>query len=325
MPRYLVTGGAGFIGSHLSEALIQQGALVRVLDNFSTGRHENIAHLLDRMELIQGDVRSLDDLKAAMEGVDFVLHQAALPSVSRSIINPAITHEVNATGTLNVLLAAREANVRRVVYASSSSVYGNSPVLPKREDLLPEPISPYASAKLSGEHYCRAFHQVYGLETVCLRYFNVFGPRQDPNSDYSAAIPRFILRMLLGERPTIYGDGLQSRDFTYVSNVVQANLLATGVRCAAGGVFNVACGKRYTLLHVIETLNCILGKTLEPAFSPPRSGDVRDSLASIDRAVEVLGYRPQVVLRPGLEDTVRALSDMPPTAVPESEPGGMGC
>jgi UDP-glucose 4-epimerase len=305
MPRYLITGGAGFIGSHLTEALIQQGAPVRILDNFSTGRRENIVHLLDRIELTEGDIRDLDTVRRAMQGMDFVLHQAALPSVSRSVLDPATTHEVNATGTLNVLIAALEAKMKRVVFASSSSVYGNSPTLPKREDMPTEPISPYAVSKLAGESYCRAFTHVYGLETACLRYFNVFGPRQDPNSEYAAAIPRFVTLMLKGERPTIYGDGLQSRDFTYVANAVRANLLACQAEQAAGGVFNVACGEQHTLLKVIDTLNHILGRNLRPAFAAPRPGDIRDSLASIARASQILGYRPETNLKAGLEFTAQ--------------------
>ncbi len=305
--RYLITGGAGFIGSHLIEALIQRGARVRVLDNFSTGRRENIASLLDRIEVVEGDIRDLNTVRRAMEGVDFVLHQAALPSVSRSIVDPTTTHEVNATGTLNVLLAAHEAKVKRVVYASSSSVYGINPVLPKQEDMATEPISPYASAKLAGENYCRTWSHVYGLQTVCLRYFNVFGPRQDPHSEYAAAIPRFISLMLAGDRPTIYGDGLQSRDFTYVKNIVRANLLACQDKQAASGIFNVACGEQHSLLKVIDTLNQILGMELKPIFAKARPGDIRDSLASIARARQFLGYQPVTHLRAGLEYTVQWL------------------
>ena len=289
----------------MTDALVQQGALVRILDNFSTGRRENIVHLLDRVELAEGDIRDLNAVRRAMQGMDFVLHQAALPSISRSVLDPATTHEVNATGTLNVLIAAREAKIERVVYASSSSVYGNSPTLPKREDMPAEPISPYAVSKLAGENYCRSFTHVYGLETVCLRYFNIFGPRQDPNSEYAAAIPRFVTLMLKGERPTIYGDGQQSRDFTYVANAVRANLLACRADQAAGGVFNVACGEQHTLLKVIDALNHILGGNLRPIFAAPRPGDIRDSLASIARASQLLGYRPETSLEEGLESTAQ--------------------
>ena len=289
----------------MTDALVQQGALVRILDNFSTGRRENIVHLLDRVELAEGDIRDLNAVRRAMQGMDFVLHQAALPSISRSVLDPATTHEVNATGTLNVLIAAREAKIKRVVYASSSSVYGNSRTLPKREDMPAEPISPYAVSKLAGENYCRSFTHVYGLETVCLRYFNIFGPRQDPNSEYAAAIPRFVTLMLKGERPTIYGDGQQSRDFTYVANAVRANLLACRADQAAGGVFNVACGEQHTLLKVIDALNHILGGNLRPIFAAPRPGDIRDSLASIARASQLLGYRPETSLEEGLESTAQ--------------------
>jgi nucleoside-diphosphate-sugar epimerase len=224
IPLYLVTGGAGFIGSNIAERLVQQGERVRVLDNFATGKRENIAPWLDRIELIEGDVRDPETVRRAMEGVEYVLHQAALPSVPRSVADPLTTHQVNATGTLNVLLAAREAGVKRLVYASSSSVYGNNPELPKREDMPTNPLSPYAVSKLAGEQYCRTFAQVYGLDTVCLRYFNVFGPRQDPASQYAAVVPKFVTAMLNGGQPVIYGDGTQSRDFTYVENVVEINL-----------------------------------------------------------------------------------------------------
>ena len=303
MSRYLVTGGAGFIGSHLTQALVQQGARVRVLDNFCTGRRENIAHLADQIELIEGDIRDLDTVRYAMQGMDYVLHQAALPSVPRSIADPLTSHHVNATGTLDVLIAAREAGVKRVVYASSSSVYGNSPVLPKREDMPLAPISPYASSKLAGESYCQAFTHAYGLETVCLRYFNVFGPRQDPESQYAAVIPKFIIALLSGNQPTIYGDGHQSRDFTYVTNVVHANLLACSADQAVGKVFNVACGEQHTLLEIVTLLNHVLGTALEPRFDLPRPGDVRHSLADMAQASHVLGYGPEIGLQTGLEYT----------------------
>jgi UDP-glucose 4-epimerase len=303
MSCYLVTGGAGFIGSHLTEALVQRGACVRVLDNFCTGRRENIAHLADQIELIEGDICDLEAVRHAMQGVDYVLHQAALPSVPRSIADPLTSHHVNVTGTLNVLIAAREAGIKRVVYASSSSVYGNSPVLPKREDMPLAPISPYASSKLAGESYCQAFTHAYGLETICLRYFNVFGPRQDPESQYAAVIPKFITALLRGDRPTIYGDGHQSRDFTYVTNVVHANMLACSADQAAGKVFNVAGGEQHTLLEIVTLLNRILGTALEPEFDPPRPGDVRHSLADTAQASHVLGYRPEIGLQTGLEYT----------------------
>jgi UDP-glucose 4-epimerase len=302
---YLVAGGAGFIGSNIVAELIQRGERVRVLDNFSTGRRENIAQLVDHIDLIEGDLRDLSTVRQATEGVDYVLHQGALPSVQRSIDAPLATHAANATGTLNVLIAARDSGLRRVIYASSSSIYGDSPTLPKREDMAPAPKSPYAVSKMAGELYCRAFHEVFGLETVCLRYFNVFGPRQDPTSQYSAVIPLFIMAMLRGEVPTIYGDGEQSRDFTYVANVVQANLLAAAAhRDVVGRVFNVARGERYTLLDLIAALNAILGTNVEPVHASPRPGDVRHSLADISAARETLGYEPQVDFRDGLRRTV---------------------
>ncbi len=316
--RVLVTGGAGFIGSHLVDELVRRGARVRVLDNFSTGRRENL-HLSDlepsdlqpsnlspstAIDLIEGDIRDLAVVKAATQGVDYILHQAALPSVPRSVADPLTTHEVNATGTLNVLLAARQAGVKRVVYASSSSVYGDSPTLPKREDMPTDPLSPYAASKLAGENYCRAFYQVYGLPTVALRYFNVFGPRQDPASQYAAVIPKFITALLRGEPPAIYGDGTQSRDFTYVTNVVQANLLACEREEAVGQVMNVACGGRYTLLDLYRELAALTGAEVQPVFAPARPGEVKHSLAAIDRAAQALGYRPQVHWREGLRRTV---------------------
>ena len=301
---YLVTGGAGFIGSNIVEELLKRGEKVRVLDNFSTGKRENILPFLDRIELIEGDIRSYHIVREAVDGVDFVLHQAALPSVPRSIKDPITTNEVNVGGTLNILNAALDAGVKRVVYASSSSIYGNSEVLPKREDMTPNPMSPYAVSKLAGEKYCQVFSQIYRLETVCLRYFNVFGPRQDPNSQYSAVIPKFIAAMKKGERPTIYGDGKQSRDFTYVANVVEANLLACQVNSALGEVFNIACGKRYSLLGLVSKLNEIFGNNIEPIFTEPRKGDVRHSLASIVKAKKLIGYNPSVGFEQGLRKVV---------------------
>jgi len=301
---YLVTGGAGFIGSHIVEELVRRGEQVRVLDNFSTGRRENIAPFLERIELIEGDLRDLPTVRRAVEGVDYVLHQGALPSVPRSIADPLTSNAANITGTLHLLVAARDAGVKRVVYASSSAVYGDSPTLPKREDMLPAPKSPYAVSKLSGEHYCQVFTQVYGLETVSLRYFNVFGPRQDPTSQYAAVIPIFITAMLRGEPPPVHGDGLQSRDFTYVTNNVQANLLAATTPGIAGRVFNIACGRRYTLLELIAALNDILGTHIEPVHTPPRPGDVRHSLADITAAQEAMGYQVEVDFYEGLRRTV---------------------
>ena len=302
--RYLVTGGAGFIGSHIVDELVRRGETVRVLDNLATGKRENLADAWDRIEFIEGSLTDPATVQRAMQGVNYVLHQGALPSVPRSVADPATSHEVNVTGTVNVLIAARDAGVQRLVYAASSSAYGNSPTLPKCEDMPTNPLSPYAVSKLAGEHYCRAFHQVYGLETVCLRYFNVFGPRQDPKSQYAAVIPRFIEMMRRGEPPTIYGDGSQSRDFTYVANVVQANLLAATAPGAAGRVVNVACGQRHTLLDLVAALNRLLGTDLEPAFQPDRAGDVKHSLADIGAAKELLGYEMLVPFEEGLRRTV---------------------
>jgi nucleoside-diphosphate-sugar epimerase len=307
--RCLVTGGAGFIGSNIVERLVEEGQSVRVLDNFSTGKQENIEPWLDRIELVEGDLRDLETVREAVEGVDYVLHQGAIPSVPRSVDDPMRSHESNATGTLNVLIAARDAGVKRVVYASSSSVYGDSPEFPKREEMATNPLSPYAVSKLAGENYCRAFHEVYAMETVCLRYFNVFGPRQDPSSQYAAVIPAFVTAMLDGERPVVYGDGLQSRDFTYVANVVEANLLACRADRGAGGVFNAACGERTTLLELLETLERVIGREAEPRFEAPRPGDVKHSMAAIERARDGLGYEPEVGFEEGLRRTVAFFSD----------------
>ena len=302
---YLVTGGAGFIGSNLVERLVALGRRVRVLDNFSTGRVENLAPWRDQIEVVEGDIRDPAALGRAMAGVQYVLHQAALPSVPRSVADPLTSHEVNATGTLRVLLAAREAGVQRLVYASSSSVYGDSPELPKHEAMAPAPLSPYAVSKLAGEQYCRTFTAVYGLETVCLRYFNVFGPRQDPGSAYAAVVPKFTAALLDGRQPLVYGDGQQSRDFTYVENVVAANLLACQADGAAGQVLNVACGQRFTVLEMLAGLEAALGRRAEPRFADPRPGEVRHSLASIDRARAQLGYEPVVTFEEGLRRTAR--------------------
>jgi len=306
MIRYLVTGGAGFIGSHLCEELLRRGESVVVLDNFATGRRENIQHLLGNLELIEGDLRDLDTVRRAVTGADYVLHQGALPSVPRSVADPIATHEVNAQGTLNLLVAARDEGVKRVVLASSSSVYGDTPILPKREDMAASPKSPYAVSKLAAECYCRVFHEIYGLETVSLRYFNVFGPRQDPRSQYAAVIPRFVRAMLDGGQITIYGDGEQTRDFTYVANVVEANLLAAKAPRAAGQVFNIACGQRISLNEVVRLLAEITGCAPNVRYDPPRAGDVKDSLADASAARRVLGYEPHVSFEQGLLRTVEA-------------------
>lgn len=301
---YLVTGGAGFIGSHITERLVGEGHHVRVLDNFSSGHETNLDSFQDGVELIRGDIRDARLVNEAAKGVDIVFHEAALGSVPRSVADPVTTHEVNITGTLNVLLAAREASVKRVVYASSSSVYGETPVLPKREDMNPQPLSPYALSKLAGEHYASVFKKVYGFEIVSLRYFNIFGPRQDPESQYAAVIPRFITALLEGKAPVIYGDGLQSRDFTYVENVVNANLLAAEAEGVGGLAFNVACGGRYSLLDLLVKVKAMLGSSIEAIHEAPRAGDVRDSQAAIEAAEQALGYRVTVDFEEGLRRTV---------------------
>lgn len=304
MAQYLVTGGAGFIGSNLVEALVAEGHTVRVFDSFVTGRRQNLTHLLDRIELVEGDIRSYHLVQAAMQGVDYVLHQAALPSVPRSVHDPITSSAVNVEGTLHVLHAARAAGVRRVVMASSSSVYGANPALPKHEEMCPQPQSPYAISKLAAEQYTLLFRQLYGLETVALRYFNVFGPRQDPLSQYAAVIPRFIQAMAAGKRVTVHGDGRQSRDFTYIDNVVYANLLACTAPDAAGSVINVACGVRHTLLDLVDRLAEILGCTPQVQHIPSRPGDVPHSHADIGRAQRLLGYTPPVDFADGLRRTV---------------------
>jgi UDP-glucose 4-epimerase len=288
----LVTGGAGFIGSHLVEALLARGHRVRVLDNFSTGRRENLAGCRGRIELVAGDLTDLDTVRAATRDAELVFHQAALASVPRSVADPLATHHACVTGTLHVLMAAREAGVRRVVYAASSSAYGGSASLPKRETDPTLPLSPYAVAKLASEQYCAAFSQVYGLETVRLRYFNVFGPRQPPDSPYAAVIPRFLEAMLAGRSPLIHGDGQQSRDFTFVADVIQANLLAAEAPGVSGQVYNIACGRRTSLLELVEKINALLDTDIEPVHDAPRPGDVRHSQADIARAQADLGYCP---------------------------------
>jgi UDP-glucose 4-epimerase len=304
MATYLVTGGAGFIGSNLVRALADQGERVRVLDNFVTGRPENLAGVEGKFELFRGDITDAGLVGAASAGCDYVLHQAALPSVPRSIAQPLECDRTNVLGPLTVLQAARAAGVRRVVYAASSSAYGETPTLPKVETMTPAPLSPYAVSKLAGEHYLSVYHRCYGLETVALRYFNVFGPNQDPKSEYAAVIPRFVTSALAGTPPTLYGDGLQSRDFCYIENAVQANLLACTAPSAAGGVFNVACGVRTTLLDVIAQLSRIVGRAITPRHEPERAGDIKHSLADIGRARQVLGYTAPVPFEEGLRRTV---------------------
>jgi len=306
MTRALVTGGGGFIGSHLAEALLKKGHEVRVLDNFSTGKRENLTfgNHTSSLEIVDGDIRDLALCQKVMEGVDFVFHQAALPSVQRSVEDPLGSHSVNVGGTLNVLLAARDAKVKRVMYASSSSIYGDTPTLPKREDMSPTPLSPYALQKYTGEQYCRLFSQLYGLETVSLRYFNIFGPRQDPNSVYSAVIPRFIDALLHRRSPIVYGDGEQSRDFTYIDNVVQANVLAMSAERLQGEVVNIACGQRISLNQLLGFLKQWIPSERPAVYEEARSGDVRHSLADISRAKERLRYEPAAGIEMGLKRTV---------------------
>jgi len=305
MAKYLVTGGAGFIGSNITDALVEAGEDVRVLDNFYTGKRQNIAHLDGKIELIEGDLRNPDHVKRAVDGIEFVLHQGAVPSVPRSVADPVTAHEVNITGTLNLLLASRHSGVRRIVFASSSSVYGDTPTLPKREDMIPNPLSPYATNKITGEYYMKNFQALFGIQTISLRYFNVFGPRQDPESKYAAVIPIFIQALSRGEQPTIFGDGLQSRDFTFVRNVIDANLKACHApESATGKVYNIACGQRYTLLELLDCLNQIIGTNIEPILAEPRPGDVKHSQADIAAAKQNLGYDPRPDFIDELKQTV---------------------
>ncbi|HYY93289.1 MAG TPA: SDR family oxidoreductase [Pyrinomonadaceae bacterium] len=302
---YLVTGGAGFIGSHIAAALEAAGARVRVIDDLSTGYEENLAEVGERAEFVRAGLLDAEALRRALEGVEVVFHEAAIPSVPRSVENPAETHRACTEATFRLLMAAREAGVRRLVYAASSSAYGDQPTLPKTEEMPPQPLSPYAAAKLAGEYYCQVWTRVYGFETVSLRYFNVFGPRQDPGSQYSGVISRFIDALMTGARPVIYGDGGQSRDFTYVSNVVDANLRAAETTRGIGEVINVANGERTTLNQLLDTLKHITGKTeVEAEYRDVRVGDVRHSLADITRARELLGYEPRVGLEEGLRKTI---------------------
>ena len=306
MSNVLVTGGAGFIGSNLTEALLRLGHSVRVLDNFSTGKRENLVfdEAYPFLEVVEGDISDLATCQKAMEGIEYLFHQAALPSVQRSIEDPLTSHASNTGGTLNLLIAARDAGVRRVIYAASSSAYGDTPTLPKKEEMEPNPLSPYALQKLMGEEYCRLFSQLYGLETISLRYFNIFGPRQDPNSIYSAVIPRFIDALISGRPPIIYGDGEQSRDFTFIDNVVHANLLAMNMERTEGEVVNVACGKRISLNQLVRYLQDIMNSHISPLYEEPRKGDVRHSLADIKRGKDLLHYEPRVGIEEGLRRTV---------------------
>lgn len=305
MAHYLVTGGGGFIGSNIVERLLADGQAVRVLDNFLTGRRENLEPFLSSIELIEGDIRNPEDCARAVDGVDYVLHEAAVPSVPRSLKDPLLSNEINVTGTLRLLMAARDAKVKRLVFASSSSVYGNQDAEWKREDLVLAPLSPYAANKAVGEYYLQAFSNCFGLETIALRYFNVFGPRQDPDSPYSAVIPLFINAMLEGRKPTVHGDGMQSRDFTFVENVARANILAATAPCrGCGQAYNVACGTSFTLLDLVSGINEALGTGIAPEHTDARLGDVRFSKADIGRAQRDLGYDVTIPFVEGLRRTV---------------------
>jgi len=300
-----VTGGAGFIGSNIVEELLKRGHEVRVVDNLITGKRENIEPFLDKIEFLEEDIRDYETCRRAVSKVDFVLHQAALPSVPRSIEDPVLTNDINVNGTLNLLLASNEVKARRFVFASSSAVYGDNPDLPKREGTEGNPLSPYGLTKLVGEKYCKVFSVIYGLPTVCLRYFNIFGPHQDPASQYAAVIPSFISKMLEGKKPTIFGDGEQSRDFTFVGNVVEANILATDVENISGEVFNVGCGEKTTVNSLAAKINEILSTDIEPDYDQPRPGDIKHSFADISKAKEGLKFEPLVDFSEGLERTIR--------------------
>jgi len=306
MSLYLITGIAGFIGSSIARALLSRGERVRGVDNFATGKRENIAEILNRIDFREADINDLDAMREACSGVDFVLHQAAIPSVPKSVLDPLGNNRANIDGTVTVLMATLDAKVKRVVYAASSSAYGNTPKLPKHEEMRPDPISPYAVAKLASEHYMISFYRCYGLETVCLRYFNIFGPRQDPSSPYSGVLAKFTTQMLRGEQPTINGDGEQSRDFTYIDNAVEANLLACSAPAnkVAGQMFNVATGRRVTLNETFKVLQDLTAYHRQPKYGPVREGDVKHSLADISKAEERLGYRPLVDFEEGLKRTV---------------------
>jgi len=306
MATFLITGIAGFIGSSLAHALLQKGEQVRGVDNFATGKRENLAPILNKIAFQEADLLDLEAMQRACQGADYVLHQAAIPSVPKSVLDPLGSNRANVDGTVNLLVAARDAKVKRVVYAASSSAYGDTPTLPKREEMIPNPISPYAVAKLASEYYMTSFYRCYGLETVCLRYFNIFGPRQDPSSAYSGVLAKFITQMLAGEQPTIFGDGKQSRDFTYIDNAVSANLLACRAPAAevAGRVFNVATGTRFDLNQTFQILKGLTRYSGEVNYGPERAGDVKHSLADISRAAKYLNYHPEVQFEEGLKRTI---------------------
>jgi len=306
MATYLVTGIAGFIGSALARAVLAQGDKIRGIDNLSTGKRENLTEILDHIDFREADLLDAVALNDACKGVDYIFHEAAIPSVPKSVIDPVASNRANVDGTLNLLVAARDAKVKRVIYAASSSAYGDTPTLPKREEMTPNPISPYAVAKLAGEHYMTSFYRCYGLETVCLRYFNIFGPRQDPSSQYSGVLAKFTLQMLKGEQPTIFGDGTQSRDFTYIDNAVSANLLACKAPVAevAGKVFNCATGRRSDLNETFQILKRLTGYKGEVKHGPARDGDIKHSLADLSRAEKHLGYKTRIEFEEGLRRTV---------------------
>lgn len=304
MEKFLVTGGAGFIGSSICRRLVSEGCFVRVVDNLLTGKRSNLAGIMDRIDFVEADMGDAEVARSAVKDVDVILHQGALPSVPRSVDDPAATHQHCVDATFTLLMAARDAGLRRFVYAASSSAYGDTPTLPKVETMPTDPLSPYAVGKLVGEYYCSVFSKVFGLETISLRYFNVFGPHQDPTSQYAAAIPAFVTAILKDTPPTIYGDGEQSRDFTYIDNVVEANLLAARAETTNGEVVNVACGQAITVNAIIALINDLLGKDVKPIYDPPRPGDVKHSLADISAAQALIGFEPTVPFRQGLENSI---------------------
>lgn len=304
MSLCLVTGGAGFIGSHIVHRLLEKGRPVRVLDDLSTGKHENLREVAARIDFVEGDIRDVPTVERCLRGVEVVFHLAARASVPRSVAEPRPAHEINVTGTLNLLIAAEEAGARRFVYSASSSAYGDTPTMPKKVDMRPQPLSPYAATKLAAEDYCAVWAHVYSLPTVSLRYFNVFGPRQDPYGPYAAVIPAFVSRMLKGQPPIIYGDGEQSRDFCFIENVVNANMLAAEVPAVHGEVVNVACGEQTTLNEIVADLNKLLGTNVKPVYEPARPGDVKHSLADITETKRLLGYEPRVMFPEGLRRSI---------------------
>jgi nucleoside-diphosphate-sugar epimerase len=304
MEKFLVTGGAGFIGSNISKRLVADRCFVRVVDNLLTGKRANLTPIMDKIEFVEADMGVPEVARSVVKGIDVILHEGALPSVPRSVDDPALTHQHCVDATFTLLLAARDAGVKRFVYAASSAAYGDTPTLPKVETMAPNPLSPYAVGKLVGEYYCSVFSKVFGLETVALRYFNVFGPGQDPASQYAAAIPAFVTAILRDQSPTIYGDGEQSRDFTYVDNVVQANLLAARAKETHGEVVNIACGEAVTVNAIIGMINQLLGKNVKPIYAPARAGDVKHSLADITAARKLIGFEPVLLFREGLEKSI---------------------